>query len=75
MSVFDVPVPVDRTSPMWLRLRAATQHAAWYVDLDDHTDRVYRTLCERVGRYPRNTTAAASATLDGTLLAAAARRP
>ncbi len=55
MSIFEIPIPVDRTSALWLRLRSASQHAAWYVDLDDHCDRVYRTLCERVGRYPATT--------------------
>lgn len=54
MSVLEIPIPVDRTSSLWLRLRSACQHSASYINLDTYTDTVYRTLCDRVGRYPAN---------------------
>lgn len=51
------PAPVDRTHPVWRRLRAACCEFAGGIDLDKHADNIFLTI--------RNTTGPDSTTLDG----------
>jgi len=44
MASWASPIPVDRTSARWLRLRSACQLADPKFDLDQHADHVWLTV-------------------------------